>query len=103
MMPKLLKQYSELDFDFEGQAKGVAKKGKSMRQGFLIGCLEYLLFLAFSLKLSKTNHVNACHLISVYQSGMGIVFIRPFFECAKHDGIFFASEIVVNDPYYWCI
>ncbi|MFT6141638.1 MAG: hypothetical protein ACJAXN_002873 [Psychromonas sp.] len=47
MMPKLLKQYSELDFDFEGQAKGVAKKGKSMRQGFLIGLFGIFVILSF--------------------------------------------------------
>jgi multidrug efflux pump subunit AcrB len=50
MMPELLKQYSELRFDFEGQAKDAAKTGKSMGQGFLIGLFGIFVILSFQFK-----------------------------------------------------
>ena len=50
MMPKLLKQYPELKFDFEGQAKDAAKTGKSMGQGFLIGLFGVFVILSFQFK-----------------------------------------------------
>lgn len=50
MMPKLLAQYPELRFDFEGQAKDAAKTGKSMGQGFLIGLFGVFVILSFQFK-----------------------------------------------------
>lgn len=50
LMPKLLEQYPELKFDFEGQAKDAAKTGKSMGQGFLIGLFGIFVILSFQFK-----------------------------------------------------
>ena len=50
LMPKLLQQYPELRFDFEGQAKDAAKTGKSMGQGFLIGLFGIFVILSFQFK-----------------------------------------------------
>jgi multidrug efflux pump subunit AcrB len=50
MMPKLLKQYPELRFDFEGQAKDAAETGKSMGKGFLIGLFGVFVILSFQFK-----------------------------------------------------
>lgn len=50
LMPTLLKNYPELRFDFEGQAKDAAKTGKSMGQGFLIGLFGVFVILSFQFK-----------------------------------------------------
>ena len=50
LMPKLLKEYPALRFDFEGQAKDAAKTGKSMGQGFLIGLFGIFVILSFQFK-----------------------------------------------------
>ena len=50
MMPKLLEQYPELRFDFEGQAKDAAETGKSMGKGFLIGLFGVFVILSFQFR-----------------------------------------------------
>ena len=50
LMPQLLKDYPELRFDFEGQAKDAQKTGQSMAQGFLIGLFGVFVILSFQFR-----------------------------------------------------
>jgi multidrug efflux pump subunit AcrB len=50
LMPTLLKQYPELRFDFEGQAKDAQKTAQSMGKGFLLGLFGVFVILSFQFK-----------------------------------------------------
>jgi multidrug efflux pump subunit AcrB len=50
LMPQLLKDYPELRFDFEGQAKDAQKTGQSMAQGFSIGLFGVFVILSFQFR-----------------------------------------------------
>ena len=50
LMPALVKQYPNLRFDFEGQAKDAAETGKSMGQGLFIGLFAVFVILSFQFK-----------------------------------------------------